>query len=369
LNPVFSYDSLYFSLGSPSWNSEGYWESLLNTTSFTGEGRITFVDQEISVVGMRANPASILIPIQKYSSTGLSTSTVSSSSTPGPISIFSDACSSGIHFATSSLFGTFNLAYTQNSFSALDPFLNNIYQIPGSSGAAVKSVASNTASLAFLYGTNSISYLNAAGVLASSSGIPPTAALDRLQGPHYCDKRLNQGSFTNAVVVAWSAGTAATNIPLYISQNGGVSFSSLSVNTDISNTGASGRVYDVAIDHARATLCALIRDGNGYDRILVVDLSNYANVTLGYTSGSTASFLDAGVKGSTPGLRIFPAGQLLVWGDSLNFSPDGGKTLFPVAISSRNPALPATGLASTEYIADVAASHTGAFAVLTSMNR
>ena len=143
----------------------------------------------------------------------------------------------------------------------------------------------------------------------------------------------------------------------------------MAVNADITGTGTGGKVYDVAIDHTRATLCVLIRDGNGYDRILVVDLSNTANTTLGYSSGSTASILEAGVKGAAPGMRSFPGGQLLVWGDSLNYSPDGGKTLFAVPLASRNPALPAAGLASSEYISDVVASQDGAFAVLTSTNR
>jgi hypothetical protein len=51
-------------------------------------------------------------------------------------------------------------------------------------------------------------------------------------------------------------------------------------------------------------------------------------------------------------------------------SPNGGSSLFEISLRSRNPALPATGLAAAEYIKQITTSHKGdLFAVLTSSNR
>ncbi|KAJ3339644.1 hypothetical protein HDU91_000985 [Kappamyces sp. JEL0680] len=121
--------------------------------------------------------------------------------------------------------------------------------------------------------------------------------------------------------------------------------------------------------HASGSLSVLIRDGNGYDRILLVDLANTSNTTNGYSSGGAVSVLNAGAKGASPRLTPFPGGELLVWGDSMNYSPDGGKTLYAYTLQSRNSAKPSAGLDTLEYITNVVGTEGGQFAVLTSTNR
>ena len=54
---------------------------------------------------------------------------------------------------------------------------------------------------------------------------------------------------------------------------------------------------------------------------------------------------------------------------SLLDSPNGGATLFPISLVSRDPARPAVGLGSAEYISQVTTSSNGFFGVLTSTNR
>ena len=369
--PTLQYQSLYASLGSVSWNHNAhYWECQLNSSSngTSGSFSITFHEQGISVLGLSVNPSSTLIPIQKYSSTPFRPSS-NSSSFPGPLNIYSDVCASGIHFATSSLFGNSNLAYTQNDFNSLDNTLNSIYQIP-SSTAFINGISLTKETIAVLVG-NKISFGSQGNtLLTTSTGIPATdTSIDRIQGPHYCDPRSKKSSLTNSVVLAWSSTTNSPTVSLYLSYTGGSSFINVPVSTDLSSTNNGGKIYAVTIDHSRATICVLLRDANNSDRILIIDALNTANSTLGYTSGSNRSVLDGGGKRAVPSLRAFPGGQLLVWGDSLNYSPDGGKTLFPVALNSRNPGMPASGLGSLESILDVVGSNDGKFAVLTSTNR
>ena len=170
-------------------------------------------------------------------------------------------------------------------------------------------------------------------------------------------------------MVGWNANTVATSVPLYISWNGGATFTATSINTDISSSGTGGRIYDVSLDFARGTAAVLIRDGNAADRILILDLANTANKTLGYSSSGSASLLNAGSKGSSPRMKAFPGGELLLWGDSLAYSPDGGNNVLALTLTSRNSLLPAPGLATLEYILDVVNAYDGHFAVLTSTKR
>eukprot|EP00842_Homolaphlyctis_polyrhiza_P000046 jgi/Hompol1/1041/HPOL_004442-RA len=126
----------------------------------------------------------------------------------------------------------------------------------------------------------------------------------------------------------------------------------------------------MSISHTYATITILIRDGSAYDRISIYSFSSGSVTSSGYQFNSNL-IVDAGIKGSSPGLTAVAsgAGEMLIWGDSLFYSPNAGINVFSISLLSRDPARPATGLSSSEYITSVVSSTTGRFAVLTSTNR
>ncbi|KAJ3411960.1 Mitochondrial matrix cochaperone [Chytridiales sp. JEL 0842] len=125
---------------------------------------------------------------------------------------------------------------------------------------------------------------------------------------------------------------------------------------------------------AYKTYAILVRDDSGMDKIVIFDPISLTLVDGQRFSAIDTSLplLDAGVKGAIPQMvsTASGGGDFLIGGDSLFVSPNGGKSIFAVALRSRNPALPAVGLGATEFIKQIATSWIdGGFAALTSTNR
>ena len=254
-----------------------------------------------------------------------------------------------------------------------------MYSLPASitPGSTIRGAAFAFGSIAVIT-TNGVASANSTALSAFNiaTGLPLSTQMTQIRGPMYCDFTISRASTLNQIIITWDSTAVSTvsvsNVSFFVSQDGGTTFTAVSINVDINAVGG-GFIRDVAVQHTYNNLAVLIRDGSAYDRIATFNLSSMTvSSTLGYSFNPAVNaniIVDGGSKGSSPKLTPIPGGQLLVWGDMLCYSSNGGANVFSVSLLSRDPSRPAIGLASSEYIKDVTAGYDGRIAVLTSTNR
>nr|KAJ3421509.1 hypothetical protein HK105_003281 [Polyrhizophydium stewartii] len=365
-------------LNSSTFSQAGsYWEF----TYSTGTGSqvsITITGQNTTLLECSIEPLYLTASITKLSASSLalaSSASVGSSAT-SYFSVYQDACAPNVLLAAGSTLGDGRFVLTQSFFGASDASV--LYSLPStiSAGSSVRGIAFTMSSIVALV-TNGAAVATASTGWFSSSGLPSTTQLNRVSSVAHCDPTMNRTSTSNLVVAAWDSTfrsqPAATSQTLYVSMDAGASFVAVPINVDKQAAGG-GYIRDVVIVHASQSLVVLVRDGSAFDRIVLVPINLSGGSSDGYqflSSVNPGVILDAGVKGSAP--RLTPASSgasdLLLWGDSLFYSPNSGTNVFAVSLISRDPARPAAGLDTTEYIKAVATSTAGRFAALTSTNR
>ncbi|KAI8918744.1 cation channel sperm-associated protein subunit delta-domain-containing protein [Entophlyctis helioformis] len=355
-----------------------YWDVTLQTY-LAGSYPTTITSLNTTLLNCAIRDTHSAIAVTKFSAAtlGLNTHASAGSSASSYFSVVQDSCAPNVVLAIGSAYGDGRFAMSQTMFAAADSSL--LYSLPSalSPGTSLRGFAFPHGGISALV-TNSAVFANTSSPLSASSGLPASTQLARIQSVSYCDASINRTSALNTLVVAWDPAArstpSATNITLYLSTDAGATFfSTVSVNVDKTAVG-NGYIRDVAIIHTFATISILVRDGSGFDRIALLDTRTWTVTTDAYefrTAVNPDVIVDGGVKGSTP--RLTPvasgAGELLVWGDGLFYSPNGGLNVFPVSLVSRDPARPAAGLDTSEYITQVATAVNGRFAALTSTNR
>jgi hypothetical protein len=279
---------------------------------------------------------------------------------------FPDTCSQSVAVAVSNKYGNGILALSQSQFT-LDP--NSLMSHSSIGTSRIYGVAPTVSGIAILTASG-LYFGNSTTALLSVSGIP--SGLNSLRYVSYCDATASYSSWLNKVVVAWDSSattTASTStLPIYLSINGGQSFTTVTVNVALAGVAVGGSIKDVAIQHSSKNLAILVRDAGNYHRIVLYDLV-LAVFTQGYSFQTNASPLIDTKTGSAPRLVSMPMGELIIYGDNLYYSPNGGYSLFLLNLDSRDSRNPAAGLTGTEYIRQVAIGSAGAYAALTSTNR
>jgi hypothetical protein len=296
---------------------------------------------------------------------GLQTATASAVGT-AYFNFFPDTCSESVAVAVSNKYGNGILALTQSQFT-LDP--NTLLSSSVIGTARIYGVAPTVSGIGILT-VNGFYFGNSTTSLTAVSGIP--SGLNSLRYVDYCDPTSSYSSWLNKVVVIWDSGAATSGLtstlPIYLSLDGGQTFLTVTVNVASAGAAAGGSIKDVAIQHSFKNLAILVKDAGSYNRIVLYDLVQ-GTFTQGYSFQSTATPLIDTKTGSAPKLVSMPMGELLIYGDNLYYSPNGGNSLFSITLDSRDSRNPAAGLTTTEFVRQVATGASGAYAVLTSTNR
>ena len=328
------------------------WQSLDYTLSITGKG--------LSLMGCSTPNALHLIPVSRLDSTSSLQSVSASVGTGTFFNLNPDLCSPNVMVSQSSVFGDNNFALTQTQYRRSDGALFTVASMTG-----VKQVISTSAGI-FVGTTTGGSFKGASGFSASS--FPSSVVLDQFRGPITCDFSANASSLLNTYITAWNSAfrstVGANSQTFYLSKDGGASFSAFQINVDLTNVGG-GYIRDIALQHSFNNLALLIRD-NGVDRLVLFD-----PITLVVTTGPslTSSLVIDTIKGSTPRLvPSKPGSDLYAYGESVLYSPNGGLSFFAVSLYSIDPARPAVGLDTPEFITQLVTNQRG-FAVLTSTKR
>lgn len=307
--------------------------------------------------------------IEKFNSLDFAvTSTVSNSPTPF-FRVYTDPFAVENLIATGSIYGSENFVF----LSSLHSSPAATFQLKPSLGSitALTEIAFTNLSTFFL-AANKI-YCMTNGTTTESTGIPVLAGVNRIKTATHKDRSSNGTSTLNSLILAWNSDVRVANsanyVPVYISFNNGASFSNFEVVVTSNAAIAGGRIFDISVEHSFSKLAILVRDENGADVIYLTDAFNPGVLTMGYRNGASSdSLFFTGSKNSLPRISAIK-GTLFVWGDGLNFSPDGGFNLFPISIVSRNAQVSPVGLGTSEFVKDVAFSNNGGFAILTSNNR
>ncbi|KAJ3332498.1 hypothetical protein HDU76_014053 [Blyttiomyces sp. JEL0837] len=358
------------SFSSVVYNDTGkFWDFYYNISS-ANSIPIVIGGTDVAIMDCVIENTEILLNAQRHSSASwlTSASLQTSTSTTPYFSIFRDACAKNLAFATSSTFGDGVLAMSQSFF--VKPYETTLVNLLGVSNVHILDIATTTLGLTILT-QNGIYFVNETSqAISTPSGLTASLGLTNLESLSYCDSSNIEPSTIGIHVVAWSNVAVSSAPVFYHSVDGGKSFTSVSM----ANVLSAGQIRDAVVQPIYNNYCFLVRDSTGTDKIVMYypDEGVFQSGYVFSATVATSPLVDAGQKGSTPQITA-PAqggGEILVWGDALYYSPNGGMNIFQVNLLSRNPQLPAAGLTNTEYIAQVAtASHSGAFAVLTSTNR
>ncbi|KAI9349449.1 cation channel sperm-associated protein subunit delta-domain-containing protein [Zopfochytrium polystomum] len=345
------------------FNQDGrYWDVLFNLAR-PGTVPVVVSGQGAALIGCTVLQTWIPLAAQDNTSSiiqqKLSSSTTSSSA-QASFSVTINRCATNNAFATSSLFGDGRVAVSQTFFTQpQETKLKAFQSITGS----ISNIAATRYSLLVVV-NNQDAY-----IVTNSSGPAKVAALssvNQIRATTFCKPNDLWPPTLADSVLAWSSKAGSS---LFYSQDGGLSFSSVSLSGVIST---SGFIRDALVQKTSSEYLILARNGDKAD-VLIGFNPQYQSLKLKYVfvgTDANAPIVDANSKGSVPGLIASTnGGDIFIYGDGLFISPDSGQTVFTISLKSRNPSLPAVNLAATEYVVQVASSSKGHFAALTSTRR
>jgi hypothetical protein len=166
------------------------------------------------------------------------------------------------------------------------------------------------------------------------------------------------------------------------------------------------KVLDMDFNHYSREFVLLAQDLDGKEVLTSITFEELisggivkAHPKIVFSSPNAPFSLDGGQKGATPRVEFMPShsGLLFVYGDAIGMSADGGSTMFPIQLVTRNPNLLSSGVSalqpnefiyqvtyglepsftdqwnrfpiSTDDFNDYYAPSMGKYAILTSMNR
>jgi hypothetical protein len=362
--PTFSYDSREIEISVPVYSENFYWESTIHTKTIPGLLTFQIIGQNVSSWGRRLKHRKDVIAISKFRNLDFAQSQDNVLANSSYFRLIMDPFSVGHFYSLSSAFGAESVVIGDIINQGLKYHLKHSL----SNGNALHSVAATKNG--FVLATSTTLTFTINQTTSESIGIPQ-GMIDRVKSADYYDRSMNGTSVLNSLVFAWNSLERSVNgypfIRLYYSKDSGRSFSLLMVNVNRNEQSeGSGYIMDLSIQHCHSNVAILIWDVSGSESILLFD-----PITETFENGyySQTAILNHN-KGSTPGLTSAEGNTLYLWGDNLHFSSDGGKTVSPISITSRDAqTVGSVGLTTTEFIKNFVTAKGGSFAFLTSTNR
>ncbi|KAJ3399848.1 hypothetical protein HDU80_007539 [Chytriomyces hyalinus] len=338
--------------------SDSYWQASLRALD-PGSFPYRIKGNSVAIVGCGVEPFDSILSVKQPIQSSWLASTSASSTSSSFFTMHRNPCAKNIAFARSALYGSGNVAITQSSFLvSSETMLSQSFNLDSN---GILSVALTPVGTAILT-ANGVRFLKLSSTTSSSAaaGIPSTAQLTSLRSAEICD---TPSSTLSKHVVGWRSSPGTSTF--YFSFDGGANFSPFNLANRL-DSGGSAYIRDILPSQNLNKYIVLVRDGVN-DKVFLVD-PFLLSVLSGYSFGNPGMAVDSG-QGATPFITEGP-GSILFGGDALFLSPDFGRTMFAFTLKSRNPSLPATNLASGEWISQAVISPDGSvFAVLTSTFR
>ncbi|KAJ3152767.1 Katanin p60 ATPase-containing subunit A-like 2, partial [Irineochytrium annulatum] len=358
--------------GAAAYNPARYWELRYNSSdadaiAVTVSGCDVsllncFVQETISSLFVVQNE-DFTATWKKASITTLQSSTKTSSAA---FNVITNPCSENMAFAYGSLYGGANLVYSETFFTASGE--QRMFTLP--SGSSIVSVAATPSGVAALTSTGLYYFPSNSSAASSAVSLSQsvTSSLSYVTSPPYCDPVNGKSSFMNTHVVAWGSGPGA--LTFYFSADGGASFLSYSLTSTFGTRASTARILHVAIQHTFENYCILVSTSQDAGAVYLFDpvLQTLSKGNV-FAVGSALA-LYGGAKSSAP--VAIPVrsggGDVLLGGDTLFYSPNGGKNVFAINLLNRNSTVP--GLGVTESVSQLTSTSTGGlYAFLSSTNR
>jgi hypothetical protein len=257
---------------------------------------LTVTGNDVTLVGCQVKSIQPRLYWEKFDS-NLLKSAVSVANIASNFSMFTEKCYKSANIALSSVYGSSNFAFGNSMVSNMSIYTGSLNSILYSAAITINGV--------LLLGSNGLEFTN--------NSISRTFTLSdfpkKLRFVDYCHSS-NLPSWIFSVVTAFS------NTTLHISLDGGYNFVKQVTLSQLTfqNSASGGFIRDVTIQPTFKNLAVLVRDVTGLDRVITYDLE-YGTIKNGYNFTGTA--IDAGILGSSPGLRAFSSGEIIAYGDNL----------------------------------------------------
>ncbi|KAI9330104.1 cation channel sperm-associated protein subunit delta-domain-containing protein [Obelidium mucronatum] len=338
------------------FNAAGYWEVTYSATSAHSLAT-TIKGHSISIMDCSIEPLTTMIYVQPASQSTWFTATTAAAGGSASFAVFSNACASNIMLATSNVYGSGNLAISMSYFLVTnEPVLTAAFNLDAS---GIKSIAASSLGVSILTTNSAVYYVDLNSTTAvRATGLSST--LTNIKSATICSTK---SVSLNSHIVTWN-NQAATTFFFY-SLDGGKTFTKFDLASKL-GASSTARIKDVLISQQLLSYIVMVRD-NSDDKLFVFN-PFLATASSAFVFSLSTRLIDA--TNAVPVSMTEGVGSLLFSGDALYLSPDFGQTMFPITLQSRNPALPAAGLASGEYIKQTSISQdVREFAVLTSNNR